>query len=60
MAILTLDDIGSPKAIPYLMEMATRDFTSRRKDEKEWRHYARLALAKLGDGSMVPDLPASE
>lgn len=54
--IFALQKIGSQQAVSYLMDYATREFTSRKNEEREWRFYALVALGKLGDRSVVPPL----
>jgi len=56
LGIFALQKIGSPQVVPYLMHYATREFTSRKNEEREWRFYAIIALGKLGDRSVVPPL----
>jgi PBS lyase HEAT-like repeat len=58
LGIFTLWHIGSPKAVPFLLEMAKREYTSRKKEEREWRYYSIIALGEMGDKSVVPDLIA--
>lgn len=56
LGIFALQEIGSPQAAPYLMDYATREFTSRKGEEQEWRFYAIVALGKIGGTSVAPDL----
>lgn len=56
LAIFALQQIGSPKAIPHLLELASREFTSRKQSEREWRFYSIIALGSIGDTSIVPHL----
>jgi HEAT repeat protein len=56
LCIFALSDLGSPKAYPYLMEMAKRDYTSRKKEERQWRYYSIHTLGKLKAVEAVPDL----
>jgi len=56
LGIFALQKIGSPQVVPYLMHYATREFTSRKKDEREWRYYSILALNKIGDTSALQQL----
>lgn len=56
LSIFALEKIGSLKAVPYLLEMAGRELTSKKKEEVEWRYYSFLALGELNAVSAVPDL----
>jgi HEAT repeat protein len=56
LGIFALKEIGSAEAVPVLLEYASREFTSRKDQEKEWRFYAFHALGKIGDRSVVPAL----
>lgn len=37
LGIFAMMKIGSPRAIPHLLEYAKREFTSRKNEEREWR-----------------------
>jgi hypothetical protein len=56
LGIFALGDIGSLKAVPYLLGAITGDLTPGMKARCEWRYYAIHALGKLKAVEAVPDL----
>ncbi len=56
LGIFALSDIGSPKAVPYLLGVITGNLTGERKVKPEWRHFAIRALGKVKAVEAVPDL----
>lgn len=56
LVVFALEASCSRRAVPYLLELAKRDLESKKHDEIEWRAYAILALGRLGDTSVIPDL----
>lgn len=56
LVIFALEQAGSRQAVPYLLELATKDIESKRGQEIEWKAYAILALGVIGDRSVVPNL----
>lgn len=56
LSVFALEEIGSPKAWPYLIELVERDLTSKKAEESEWRFYSIHALGKLKATEAIPRL----
>ncbi len=56
LVVFALEKAGSPRAVPFLMDLVRRDYTSKRQEERDWRYYSILTLGTLGDTSVVTEL----